>query len=132
MLLTFLDLSPNPQHALIRDDDGTFLGGNGGSILSRAEVFSGNSFFGLPYKDAINQPGNNSFWYPNLPSTMRADKKGNVINVTFQWLTGGFGLSRAGCDLQSDWNAWRCLTSTSYRMLVIENRDADREVRRIR
>jgi hypothetical protein len=120
------------QHALIRDEDGTFLGGNGGSILSRAELFSDNSFFGQPYSDPVNKPVNTSFWYPNLPATMRSDKKGNIVNVTSKWLKGGFGLSRAGCELETAWNAWRCVTSTSYRMMVIENLDADREIRRIR
>jgi hypothetical protein len=120
------------QHALVRDEDGTFLGGNGGSILSRAELFSANSFFGLPYKDGVNRPANTSFWYPNLPPVMRVDRKGNIVHVTSKWLSGGYGLSRAGCNLQVDWNAWFCLTSISYRMLVIENMDPDHEIRRIR
>jgi hypothetical protein len=50
------------QNELIRDEDGTFLGGNGGSIISRAEVFSSNSFFGIQYSDPINRPANQSFW----------------------------------------------------------------------
>jgi len=50
------------QHVLIRDEDGTFLGGNGGAIISRAELFSSNSFFGMPYSDPVNRPSNQSFW----------------------------------------------------------------------
>ncbi len=120
------------QHGLVRDEDGTFLGGDGGSVLSRADIFSANSFFGLPYKDPVNRPSNATFWYPNLPTVMRSDRTGNIVNVSSQWLSGGYGLSRTGCDLQVSWNAWRCLTPTSYRMLVVENMDADREIRRVR
>jgi hypothetical protein len=120
------------QHGLIRDEDGTLLGGNGGAIISRAELFSANSFFGLPYNDPVNKPYNVSFWYPNLPVVMRSDRKGNVVNISNRWLSGGFGLSRTGCHLETAWNAWRCPTSTSYRMLVIENMDADHEIRRVR
>ncbi len=116
----------------MRDEDGTFLGGDGGSVLARAEMFSANSFFGLPYRDPVNRPTNATFWYPNLPTVMRSDRNGNIVNVSSQWLSGGYGLSRTGCDLQISWNAWRCLTPTSYRMLVVENMDADREIRRVR
>ncbi len=116
----------------MRDEDGTFLGEKGGSVLSRAELFSANSFFGLPYNDQVNRPANSTFWYPNLPTIMRSDRKGNIVNVSSQWLSGGYGLSRAGCELKKDWNAWLCLTSTSYRMLVVENMDPDHEIRRVR
>jgi hypothetical protein len=62
------------QNAFIRDEDGTFLGGDGGAILARAEVFSSNSFFGIPYSDPINSPPDVPFWYPNLPAVMRSDR----------------------------------------------------------
>jgi hypothetical protein len=119
------------QHALIRDEDGTFLGNSGGgSIISRAEAFSENSFFGLPYNDPVNRP-NTTFWYPNLPAAMRSDRAGKLINVTETWLFGGWGISRSGCTLVLAWNAWNCSTPDSYRMLTIENMDPDHEIRRI-
>jgi hypothetical protein len=120
------------QHALIRDEDGTFLGSpEAGAIISRAEVFSENSFFGLPYNDPVNRP-NATFWYPNLPAAMRSDRSGRLLNLTEAWLLGGWGIPRAGCTLMPAWNAWKCSqASGSYRMLTIENMDADSEIRRI-
>ena len=118
------------QHGLIRDEDGTFFGDSGGgSILSRADMFSENSFFGNPYDDLINKP-DTSFWYPNLPVAMRTDRSGRLLNVTDAWLLGGWGISRSGCTLVPAWNAWKCV-STNHRMLTIENMDADHEIRRI-
>jgi hypothetical protein len=107
------------------------LGGSSGSILARAESFSTTSFFGLPYYDIVNTP-KTRWWYPNLPTIMRSDTSGKVVNVTAAWLTGGYGISRAGCSLVSQWNAWKCSTPTSYRMMVVEDMDADNEMRRIR
>jgi hypothetical protein len=62
------------QNAFIRDEDGTFLGGEGGAVLARAELFSNNSFFGIPYADPVNRPPDQPFWYPNLPAVMRSDR----------------------------------------------------------
>ena len=121
------------QHALIRDEDGTFVGGSGGSILARSEVFSEGSGFGFKYIAPINIP-EEPWWYPNLPTVMRADKQGAPLNVSDAWLKGGYGLARKGCSLEPAWNAWRCPFATSersYRRFVIENMDADNEIRRI-
>ena len=107
------------------------MGASGGSILARAETFSTTSFFGLPYYDIVNTP-KTRWWYPNLPTIMRSDTSGKVVNVTAAWLTGGYGISRAGCSLVSSWNGWKCSTPTSYRMMVVEDMDADHEMRRIR
>jgi hypothetical protein len=117
---------------LIRDEDGTFIGASGGgSIISRAELFSENSFFGSPYNDLINTP-NTEFWYPNLPVAMRSDKSGKLLNVTEAWLYGGWGISRSGCTLVPAWNAWQCSSANAnHRMLTIENMDPDHEIRRI-
>lgn len=68
------------QHALVRDEDGTFLEeSNGGTILPRAEMFSEGSFFLSPYKDDINIP-NQEWWYPTVPSVMRTSKAGDLVN----------------------------------------------------
>lgn len=65
---------------------------------------------------------------------MRSDRTGAIVNVTRTWLSGGYGISRSGCTLEPIWNAWRCPagSASSYRMLVLENLDADKEIRRIR
>jgi hypothetical protein len=132
--MTTLLLSEPAQHSLIRDEDGTFSGGwpGKGSILSRAEFFSANSFFGIAYKDPVNIPTGKSFWYPNLPAKMRSDSQGQLLNVTARWLSNGFGIERSDCSLQPDWNAWLCFNLSSYRMMVLESMDADHETRRIR
>jgi hypothetical protein len=72
--MRLIDRSHDAQNAFIRDEDGTFLGGDGGAILARAEVFSSNSFFGIPYTDPVNRPADVPFWYPNLPAVMRSDR----------------------------------------------------------
>jgi hypothetical protein len=117
---------------LIRDEDGTFFGDSvGGSIISRADLFSENSFFGNPYNDLINKP-DAAFWYPNLPVAMRTDRSGRLLNVTETWLFGGWGISRSNCTLVTAWNAWKCpSTNNNHRMLTIENMDPDHEIRRI-
>ena len=70
----FMSDSHAVQNAMLRDEDGSFLGGNGGAVVARADVFSPNSFFGIPYNDPINRPANLAFWYPNLPVAMRSDR----------------------------------------------------------
>jgi hypothetical protein len=73
--------------------------------------------------------------YPNLPTAMRSDRSGNLININKTWTWGGLGIPRTGCQLRSAWNAWSCSSddgAASYRMLVIENLDDDKETRRIR
>ena len=51
--------------------------------------------------------------------------------MTDAWLSGGWGIPRSGCTVVPAWNAWRCSTADSYRMLTIENMDSDHEIRRI-
>jgi hypothetical protein len=86
----------------------------------------------------VNGANRNWFYprgrYPNLPVAMRSDRSGQLLNVTRSWLSAGFGISRTGCTLEQAWNAWRCPSgpASSYRMLVLENLDADNEIRRIR
>ena len=73
--------------------------------------------------------------YPNLPTVMRSDRTGAAINVTRTWAWNGLGLPRIGCVLEPAWNAWTCPIdngASTYRMLVLENLDADKETRRIR
>ena len=139
-----------PRQALIGDEDGTFIGGFGGSILPRADKFSEGSFFGLPFKDDVNKaymsafvpswvisaPGTSSeigwgdTWYPNVPAIMWVDKRGVAVRMEETWLKNGFGIPRTNCTLLNAWNAWKC-PSSKYTRLVIESMDNDHEIRRI-
>ena len=103
---------------------------NTASILARADVFNEGSFFGLPYKDGLNIP-ETPWWYPNVPAVMRTDRRGNPVAVNETWLSGGWGIHRSGCTLANEWNAFKCLSGTSYRRLVIESMDPDHEIRRV-
>ena len=135
-----------PRHTLIRDADGSLVGGPGGAVLPRAELFSDNSFFGVEYKDGVNvppgpwnlvfdspnqPPGAGFQWYPNVPTVMRTDTAGRPVNLTATWLARGYGIPREGCTLNENWDAWACQTETSYRRIVIESMDLDHEIRRI-
>ncbi|KAJ1475672.1 hypothetical protein T484DRAFT_1827474 [Baffinella frigidus] len=91
-----------PKHNLIRDVDGTLIGGSGGTILPEAEHFSSKSFFGLPYKDGINF-GGQPFWYPNVPAVMRSDMQGFPVNLSATSLRNGYGITREGCTFRDAW-----------------------------
>jgi len=124
------------RNSLVRDEDGTLLLGGSStysSVVSRGEFFNSNNFFGLEYGHPMNKPTDRAYWYPNLPVTMRTDRSGSPVNVSSSWLRRGYGIPHTGCNLVKDgMNGWKCLdTSISHRMLVVENMDADHEIRRV-
>ncbi len=59
------------RHGIVIDEDGTLIGGSGGSVVARAELFSANSYFGVPYQSPEDSFGA-KWWYPNLPTVMRS------------------------------------------------------------
>ena len=144
------------KHVIVHDLDGSVLGGSGGVMFSRAELFSANSFFGLPFKDPANHnymrsrygipsgdgmggslgasssgdEGWGGLWYPTVPQQMWTDRAGKVLQMNSTWLQRGFGIPREGCTLKEGWNCWQC-PSRNYSRLIIENMDADHEIRRI-
>ena len=69
--------------------------------------------------------------YPNVPAVMWGDRLGRSLEMSQSWLQKGFGISRDACALMPGWNAWGCPDNATYGKLVIENRDADRMIRRI-
>lgn len=101
--------------------------------MARGEFFSETSFFGVPYNSPSNIPVDDPWWYPNLPTVMWTNPQGELVNVTDVWISEGYGHSRDGCVLKSEWNAWMCAGSkvVEPRMLVIENMDKDHEIRRV-
>jgi len=124
------------RNSLVRDEDGTLLLGGSStysSVVSRAEEFNSNNFFGLEYGHPMNKPTDRQYWYPNVPALMRTDRKGSPVNVSDTWLRRGFGIPHNGCRLvRSGMNGWKCLdTSISHRMLIVENMDTDHEIRRV-
>ena len=62
---------------------------------------------------------------------MWGDRLGRSLEMSQSWLQKGFGISRDACALMPGWNAWGCPDNATYSKLVIENRDADRMIRRI-
>jgi cysteine-rich repeat protein len=123
------------RHLFLMDDDGSFIG-NPGTVLPRAEAFSHETFYGVPYRDGINEPVREDgspepWWYINVPNIMRVDRDGYPVDLSQTYIKEGYGIHRPGCTLQSDWNAYRCFTETKYRVLVIENLDQDHLIRRI-
>jgi cysteine-rich repeat protein len=138
------------KQCLVDDDDGSLMGGSGAAAFSRAEKFSEGSFFGSPFKDGPNKAYMESnfvpswvnagtpqpeggwgvhMWYPNVPAVMWSNQLGQPVSMKDTWLRNGFGIERSNCTLMEGWNAWKC--GNKYSKLVIENIDADREIRRI-
>eukprot|EP00294_Goniomonas_avonlea_P017729 CAMPEP_0114573266 /NCGR_PEP_ID=MMETSP0114-20121206/18770_1 /TAXON_ID=31324 /ORGANISM="Goniomonas sp, Strain m" /LENGTH=288 /DNA_ID=CAMNT_0001760605 /DNA_START=154 /DNA_END=1017 /DNA_ORIENTATION=+ len=101
-----------PKHYYVEDMDGTFLGGNGGSIITRAE-----------FKNA-------KVTGANIPLTLKVARDGTTLPDE-QIATEGYGIARPNCTLMPEWNAYRCPSNNVYRVVVIESKDSDREIRRI-
>ena len=126
------------RHLFLIDEDASFLG-RAGTVLPRAEEFSSETFYGVPYRDGINEPVRadgslQPWWYINVPNVMRTDRDGFPVNVNQTYAASGYGIHgihHPDCALILPWNAHRCFTSTSYRQVVLENMDRDRLIRRI-
>ena len=115
------------RHLFLIDEDGSFIG-RPGTVLPRAEKFSSETFYGVPYRDGVNEPvradgSPQPWWYINVPNVMRTDRDGFPVDVSQKYAAGGYGIHRPGCELFPPWNAYRCFTSTSYRQVVLENMD---------
>lgn len=119
----------------LKDEDGTLLGGSGGTASPRGELFGQSSTFGSKYAEGGPNAGLNvPWWSPNLPIPMRSEVLANgsavSVNVKQKWLSGGFGHSRTGCTYIPSWQGWNC-PEKKFGRLAVESLDADNEMRRI-
>ena len=113
-----------PKHILFTDVDGSFTAnGNGrGSVIARAEYFSHESNWAQTWHKRDPK---------TLPNQMLVGANGQVLTRTD--VVSSYGIFREGCSLMVPWNAWKCQGAVgrthTHRMLVIESRDGDTEVR---
>ncbi|XP_076824499.1 fibrocystin-L-like isoform X2 [Clavelina lepadiformis] len=107
------------KNALIKDFDGGFIGGTGGSVIPQAE-------YGWDV-DPVRGLGDY-----RIPKAMLTTTSGDRIPVNN--IIGGRGIFRdpAECTLNLNWQAYRCPRERfDHRMLVIESLDPDTETRRL-
>ncbi|CAK8682966.1 unnamed protein product [Clavelina lepadiformis] len=107
------------KNALIKDFDGGFIGGTGGSVIPQAE-------YGWDV-DPVRGLGDY-----RIPKAMLTTTSGDRIPVNN--IIGERGIFRdpAECTLNLNWQAYRCPRERfDHRMLVIESLDPDTETRRL-
>ncbi|XP_076825618.1 fibrocystin-L-like isoform X2 [Clavelina lepadiformis] len=106
------------KKVLIKDFDGGFIGGTGGSVIPQAEYeWDGDPIRGLgDYR---------------IPKAMLTTPSGDRIPVN-QSVDNRGVLRDASCTYNPTWQAYDCTDkSFDYRMLVIESLDPDTETRRL-
>nr|XP_032810523.1 fibrocystin-L isoform X1 [Petromyzon marinus] len=104
------------KKALLRDLDGSLLGGSAGAVVPQSEYeWDGDPRHGLgDYR---------------IPRTLLTRADGSRIPVAS--IAPNKGVVRdATCVLEAAWQAWRC-SGLQYEMLVIESLDPDTETRRL-
>ncbi|XP_066271366.1 fibrocystin-L-like [Branchiostoma lanceolatum] len=104
------------KNAIFKDDDGSFLGSAGSTVIPQAEYeWDGDPRRGLgDYR---------------IPKMMLTDLDGHRLDIN--QVAPKKGIVRDdSCTYKSDWQAWEC-HNIDYEMMIIESMDGDTEMRRL-
>ncbi len=102
---------------LLKDLDGSLLGGNGGSsVISQSEFGWGDQKRGL-----------GDF---RIPKEMLSYPNGSLMEMANVYKHPGVVRDEETCVYVPDWQAYKC-QDVHYEMLIIESMDADTETRRL-
>ena len=110
---------------MLNDVDGSLLGGSGGaSVIARAEYFSHENNWASKWHSRNPK---------SLPNQMLVNPNDKTTPLKTEEVVSQYGIVRTGCELNTEWNAHSCPSSSGlgHRMLVVESLDGDHETRSI-